>query len=120
MPEARVIGLPETPAGGLLASGVEQLAPRAACCSAVLAGGSVILDALAMDVVLQVPRFDQPVLLTPHAGGPAGLSGPGNPARNSVGHVRPLTSSPLPTRRRRLESVPGFIVRPGPLPSDAF
>jgi len=120
MPEARVIGLPETPAGGLLASGVEQLAPRAACCSAVLAGGSVILDALAMDVVLQVPRFDQPVLLTPHAGGPAGLSGPGNPARNSVGHARSLTSSPLPTRRRRLESVPGFIVRPGPLPSDAF
>lgn len=97
MPEARVIGLPETPAGGLLASGVEQLATCAARCSAVLAGPGlldseascdfverllrhlagvpVILDALAMDVVLQMPRFDQPVLLTPHAGEMAHLSG---------------------------------------------
>lgn len=97
MPEARVIGLPETPAGGLRASGVEQLAPCAARCSAVLAGPGlldseascefverllrhltgvpVILDALAMDVVLQAPRFDQPVLLTPHAGEMAHLSG---------------------------------------------
>ena len=97
MPEARVIGLPETPAGGLLASSVEQLAPCAESCSAVLVGpglldseascefvGSllrqltgvpVILDALAMDVVLQVRRFDQPVLLTPHAGEMAHLSG---------------------------------------------
>ena len=97
MPEARVIGLPETPAGGLLASGVEQLVPCAEGCSAVLVGpglldseGScefvecllghlpntpVILDALSMDVVLQMPRFNQPVLLTPHAGEMAHLSG---------------------------------------------
>ena len=97
MSEARVIGLPETPAGGLLASSVEQLAPCAARCSAVLAGPGlldseascefvecllrhlagvpVILDALAMNVVLRVPRFDEPVLLTPHAGEMAHLSG---------------------------------------------
>ena len=72
MPEARVIALPETPAGGLLPSGAPLLEECAACSSAVLIGpglldgaGScefvlallrrlkgvpVILDALAMDV----------------------------------------------------------------------
>ena len=97
MPEARVIGLPETPAGGLQPSGLAQLTTCAQQSSAVLIGpglmdseGScefiagllrhlgdvpVILDALAMDVLLQLPRFDQPVLLTPHAGEMAHLSG---------------------------------------------
>ena len=97
MPEARVIGLPEAPDGGLLAASVEQLAPCATGSSAVLvgpglldseascefvesllrqlAGVPVILDALTMDVVLRMPRFDQPVLLTPHAGEMAHLSG---------------------------------------------
>ncbi|MDB5884350.1 MAG: hypothetical protein JWR74_521 [Polaromonas sp.] len=97
MPEARVIGLPETSAGGLQPSGIEQLAECAQRSSAVLVGpglldseGScefierllqqmgnapVILDALAMDVVLQLPRFVQPALLTPHAGEMAHLSG---------------------------------------------
>ncbi len=40
-----------------------------------LKGVPFILDALAMDVVLQEPRFDQPVLLTPHAGEMAHVSG---------------------------------------------
>ena len=97
MPEARVIGLPETPAGGLLASSVEQLAQCAAQTSAALIGPGlldseascqfvadlltrlthvpVILDALAMDVALQAPPFAQPILLTPHAGEMAHLSG---------------------------------------------
>ena len=97
MPEARVIGLPETAAGGFLASSVEQLAQCAAQTSAVLIGPGlldseascqfveilltrlshvpVILDALAMDVALQAPPFAQPILLTPHAGEMAHLSG---------------------------------------------
>ncbi|MDB5932560.1 MAG: hypothetical protein JWR60_4267 [Polaromonas sp.] len=97
MPEARVIGLPEAPDGALLASGADLLEACAARSAAVLIGpglmggeGScdfvlqllarlkdvpVILDALAMDVVLQQPRFDQPLLLTPHAGEMAHLSG---------------------------------------------
>ena len=97
MPEARVIALPETPAGGLLASGaalLEECAARSASvligpglldtdgsCEFVLAllqplrGVPVILDALAMDVVLRLPRFDGPVLITPHAGEMAHLTG---------------------------------------------
>ncbi|MDB5742993.1 MAG: hypothetical protein JWR68_1308 [Polaromonas sp.] len=97
MPEARVIALPEAPDGGLLASGTELLKQCTARSGAVLIGpglldgkGSVefvvkllrqlknvpvILDALAMDAVLRQPRFDQPVLLTPHAGEMAHLSG---------------------------------------------
>jgi NAD(P)H-hydrate repair Nnr-like enzyme with NAD(P)H-hydrate dehydratase domain len=36
---------------------------------------TVLLDALAMDAVESLPRFDQPVLLTPHAGEMAHLTG---------------------------------------------
>ena len=97
IPEARVVALPETPAGGLRREGAELLAECAARSGAVLIGpglldseGScefvldmlarlrdvpVILDALAMDAVLQAPAFTQPVLLTPHAGEMAHLSG---------------------------------------------
>ncbi len=97
MPEARVIALPETSAGGLLASGAELLEKCAARSSALLigpglldgaascdfvlallrrlSGVSVILDALAMDVLLREPRFDEPTLLTPHAGEMAHLTG---------------------------------------------
>lgn len=97
MPEARVIALPETLAGGLLPAGIDQLEACAARSAAVLVGPGLmdaegtgefvmalvrqlqdvplILDALAMDVVLQQPRFGQPVLLTPHAGEMSHLSG---------------------------------------------
>ena len=95
MPEARVIALPETGAGGLAADGVRQLAAVAGKASAVLIGpgmqdaagtcafvaaalplfaqATVVLDALAMDTVRAGHRFAQPVVLTPHAGEMAGL-----------------------------------------------
>ncbi len=97
MPEARVVGLPETPDGGFDVRGVAQLESIAAECACVVIGpgmmdedaGSafvaallpslthctVVLDALAMSAAQRVKRFDQPVLLTPHAGEMAHLTG---------------------------------------------
>lgn len=97
VPEARVIGLPETPAGGLDVKGLPLLDSCVTQVSAVLIGPGladaasschfvsallaklvhvpVVLDALAMDVVLHRECFDQPVLLTPHAGEMAHLTG---------------------------------------------
>lgn len=97
LPEARVIGLPETPGGGLAPEGAAQLADAVRRVDAVLvgpglvddaptcrfvaallpacAGIPVVLDALAMGVVARLGRFAQPVALTPHAGEMAHLSG---------------------------------------------
>ncbi|MES2999144.1 MAG: NAD(P)H-hydrate dehydratase [Pseudomonadota bacterium] len=97
MPEARVIGLPETQAGGLDPEGVVQLEETARAADAVLAGPGfadeaasvefvlrllpmlrgtpLVLDALAMNVQQRVKRFEQPVLLSPHAGEMARLCG---------------------------------------------
>jgi hydroxyethylthiazole kinase-like uncharacterized protein yjeF len=97
LPEARVIGLPETDGGALAPAAVELLADSAGRTRAALLGPGlmdgagtcglvegllpllahvpVVLDALAMDVVRQGSRFDQPVLLTPHAGEMAHLLG---------------------------------------------
>ncbi|WBY03553.1 NAD(P)H-hydrate dehydratase [Ramlibacter tataouinensis] len=98
MPEARVIALPETAAGGLDPAGVGQLAHAATAAHGVLAGPglldrdatcaflqqllpllsqeqAVVLDALAMDCTLRLRRFARPVLLTPHAGEMAHLTG---------------------------------------------
>lgn len=97
LPEARVIALPETDGGALAPAAVELLAESASQTQAALLGpglmdgdgtcrmveallpllahAPVVLDALAMDIVRQAPRFDQPLLLTPHAGEMAHLLG---------------------------------------------
>jgi ADP-dependent NAD(P)H-hydrate dehydratase len=97
VPESRVIALPETAAGGLDVAGVSMLQKVAATCGAAVIGpglmddeGScdfvcallpwlahcpVVLDALAMNVAPRIGSFDQPVLLTPHAGEMAHLTG---------------------------------------------
>ena len=97
MPEARVIALPETSAGGIDPDGVRALEKVVESARAVLVGPGMmdpaattelvarlapalrgraaVLDARAMDVVARLHRFDEPVLLTPHAGEMAHLSG---------------------------------------------
>ena len=105
IPESRVLGLAENEAGGFTVEAVAALDPLADKISAILIGPGmqdeaatarlvhallprldgtdtkVLLDAEAMGAVLHPPagnppfRFDVPVLLTPHAGEMAHLSG---------------------------------------------
>ena len=97
MPEARVIGLPETSSGGLARDGVRRVEEAVDAADAVLVGpgfadeqasvrfvlrllpmaakATLVLDALAMTVQREIQRFEQPVLLSPHAGEMAQLCG---------------------------------------------
>lgn len=97
VPEARVIALPEAEDGGPAADGVRVLQAIAGDTAALLAGpgmiggdstqaflrallplfgeATVVLDALAMDAVMSAGPFAQPVILTPHAGEMAHLTG---------------------------------------------
>ncbi len=97
LPEARVIAMAETQAGGIAADAIARIEAQLAKVDAVLIGpglqdsaatraftrrllrratrAAVIVDALAMDVVIDVRRFDRTPLLTPHAGEMAHLTG---------------------------------------------
>jgi len=97
MPEARVIGLEEKRDGTLADTAARQLAPFAQRMDALLVGPGlpegpataafvaqllphfghvpVVLDAGAMDLALSEQPFSQPVLLTPHGGEMAHLTG---------------------------------------------
>lgn len=109
IPEARVIALPETAAGGFTLEGLDLIEDSAREAAAVLIGpglmdekattefvggllpmvtqAPLVLDALAMNALKSHGRLNQPVLLTPHAGEMAHLSGRpkeaivGDPAR---------------------------------------
>ena len=95
--EARVIALAETQAGGIAAEAIARIEAQLARVDAVLIGpglqdpaatraftrrlvrratrAAVVLDALAMDVVIDVRRFERTPLMTPHAGEMAHLTG---------------------------------------------
>jgi hydroxyethylthiazole kinase-like uncharacterized protein yjeF len=95
--EARVIALPEGSDGSPTFAGLSLLQAIARDTAAMLVGPGmtgregtlgfvhgllplfrdavVVLDALAMDCVKSVDRFEQPVILTPHAGEMAHLTG---------------------------------------------
>ena len=95
--EARVIALPETPDGGIAPTALAKVEPLLGRIDALLIGpglqdaaatrafakrvvkratrAAVVLDALAMDVILDVRRFERTALLTPHAGEMAHLTG---------------------------------------------
>ena len=95
--EARVIALAESDFGGPAADGLARIDARLARADAVLVGpglldaaatraftrrllkrtgrAQVVLDALAMDVVLDLRRFERAPLLTPHPGEMAHLTG---------------------------------------------
>lgn len=97
VPEARVIALPEGSEGAPTLFGLPALQAIAPSLAAVVIGPGmigpastmgfvqavlplfrnavVLLDALAMDVAKAIARFEQPVILTPHAGEMAHLTG---------------------------------------------
>lgn len=99
VPEARVFALPETPSGGLALDGLDRVAARARGAGAIVIGPGlmdeeatahftfallarfrgvkVVLDATALKAIPMLGRFDEPVLVTPHAGEMASLVGCG-------------------------------------------
>ena len=96
-PEARVIALPENEAGGLAPEGLTKIELLLNQVDAVLIGpglvdstatraftrrivkrttrAAIVLDALAMDLIIDVRRFERPLLLTPHVAEMARLLG---------------------------------------------
>ncbi len=96
LPEARVIGLAQNRSGALRLTGLSKLEPLSSRVAAVVLGpgilderhcmafvrgllplfasATVVLDAVAMSIAREQP-FTQPVILTPHAGEMAHLTG---------------------------------------------
>ena len=86
--EARIIGLPETEGGGFATDGLAKLDALLGQVDAVLVGpglmdssatrafvrrlvkrttrAAIVLDGLAMDLIVDVRRFERPILMTPH------------------------------------------------------
>lgn len=120
MPEARVIGLPETADGGFeLDAALERLQALAGQADCILIGpgmqdeaancqlvrallpvfkdSKIVLDACAMGVVCNAGdaawRFERPVLLTPHAGEMAHLSGQQKKAILDAPHAAALAAA---------------------------
>ncbi len=96
-PEARIVGLPETDAGGLAPEGLARLETLLNQADAVLIGpglmdaaatrafarrtvkratrAAFVLDGLAMELIIDVRRFERPLLLMPHLAEMARLLG---------------------------------------------
>jgi len=134
VPELRVLGLRETAEGGLDPTCAEQLEKFAECANALLIGPGMqdedatgalaqalrqrcehvpmVLDATAMAAALQQPTERQPVLITPHAGEMAHLSGD---SKESV-LADPQTAACTAARRWNavvaLKGATTFIARP--------
>lgn len=88
-PEARIVALPETEGGGFAADGLARLEPLLGQVDTVLVGpglmdasatrafvrrlvkrtprAAIVLDALAMELIVDLRRFERPLLMTPHA-----------------------------------------------------
>jgi ADP-dependent NAD(P)H-hydrate dehydratase len=96
LPEARVIALPETADGGIAPAALGKIEALLALVDAVLIGpglqdaaatrafakrivkrtprAAIVLDALAMDTIMEMRRFERTAILTPHAGEMAHLT----------------------------------------------
>jgi hydroxyethylthiazole kinase-like uncharacterized protein yjeF len=128
LPEARVIGLPESARGGPLPGSLDLLRDIVARAAAVLVGPGmleaeatvrftesllplcahcgVVLDALAMDCARDARRFERPVLLTPHAGEMAHLSGISK---------EDVQRDPLRTAREQAQAWQAIVALKGPV-----
>lgn len=134
IPEARVIGLRETAEGGFTRDAVAELNPLADRVSAILIGPgmqdeaataalvrallpklegtSVVLDACAMGIVLNPDldgegapyRFDEPVVVTPHAGEMAHLTGIG---KDEVGEASDRVAAEAASRWNAVVALKG-------------
>ena len=134
VPEARVIALPETPAGGPALAGIDLLAPLADRIDATVIGpglmdedaavafarawldrfgGAVVLDAYAMGAVDTDAPGRANVVLTPHAGEMAHLTGLPKDAVTAEAQARARAASEAWHTGVVLKGASTWIVFPG-------